>query len=150
MFNQDELRRHLRPAAAIGMAVVASLVLYLGLVEVLRAVYRPFRGFVQVADIQPVRYAFFGTAIIVMILIRILRPRLMRTAPQADPGVVLVRLQRTAVLTMVLGEVPGILGLVLFLLSGYNVDFYILLFASLILVFMFFPRRAAWEEWSEQ
>jgi len=49
--------------------------------------------------------------------------------------------------TMILGEIPGILGLGLFLLSGYNIDFYVLVFASLLLVFMYFPRRTAWDEW---
>lgn len=48
---------------------------------------------------------------------------------------------------MVLSEAPGILGLILFLLGGLNIDFYLLLFASLLLVFMYFPRRSGWEEW---
>jgi hypothetical protein len=135
MFNQEELRSHLRIAASVGTAVVASLVLYLVLVEVLRAVYRPFRGFVATNDIQP---------------IRVLRPRLLRMEPQADSKAVLIRLQRTAILTMVLGEIPSILGLGLFLVTGSNVDFYVLLFASLLLVFMYFPRRTAWEEWSSK
>jgi hypothetical protein len=150
MFNHDELQSHLKPAAFIGMAVVASLVLYLVLVEVLRAVNKPFRGFASVADVQPARYAVFGASVVVIILIRVLRPRLLRMDPQADAKTVLVRLQRAAILTMVLGEVPGILGLGLFLVTGYNVDFYVLLFASLLLVFMYFPRRAAWEEWSSK
>jgi hypothetical protein len=150
MFNHDELQSHLKPAAFIGMAVVASLVLYLVLVEVLRAVNKPFRGFASVGDVQPARYAVFGASVVVIILIRVLRPRLLRMDPQADAKTVLVRLQRAAILTMVLGEVPGILGLGLFLVTGYNVDFYVLLFASLLLVFMYFPRRSAWEEWSSK
>jgi hypothetical protein len=48
---------------------------------------------------------------------------------------------------LVLGEIPAILGLGLFLALGNAVDFYILLFASLALTFIDFPRRAAWEEW---
>lgn len=150
MFNQDELRSHLRTAASVGLAVVASLMLYLVLVEVLRAVDKPFSGFARVTDIQPVRYAFFGASVAVIVFIRVLRPRLLRIPPQADTKTVLIRLQRAAILTMVLGEIPGILGLALFLLTGHNVDFYVLLFASLLLVFMYFPRRAAWEEWSSK
>jgi len=148
MFNRDELLSHLRPAVLVGAAVVASLILYLVLVEVIRAVYKPFRGFAAVADVQPVRYAVFGAAVAVIIVIRILRPRLLKLAPETDPKSVLARLQRAAVLTLVLGEVPGILGLGLFLVTGNNFDFYVLLFASLLLVFMYFPRRAAWEEGS--
>lgn len=147
MLNQDdELRGHFRPAATVSAAVVASLVLYLVLVEVLRAVYKPFRGFASLGDVQTVRYAVFGAAIVVVILIRLLRPRLLRPVPGADERTALVRLQRAAVLTMVLAEVPAILGLGHFLITGLNVDFYVLLVASLVLVFMYFPRKAAWEE----
>jgi hypothetical protein len=144
---QDELRVHLKSATLIATAIIASLVIYLGLVEILRAVYRPFRGLVTLANGQQLRYAVFGAAVAVIVLIRILRPRLLRKAPREDDKTALHRLQRAAIVTMVLGEVPGILGLGLFLLSGYNIDFYVLVFASLLLVFMYFPRRSAWEEW---
>jgi hypothetical protein len=144
---QDELRVHLKSVTLIAAAIIASLVIYLGLAEILRAVYRPFRGFAAIADIQPVRYAVFGAAVAVIILIRLIRPWLLRKGAGEDTKTSLHRLQRAAIMTMVLGEIPGILGLGLFLLSGYNIDFYILVFASLLLVFMYFPRRAAWEEW---
>jgi uncharacterized membrane protein (DUF2068 family) len=144
---RDELRIHLKSATLIAMAIIASLVVYLGLVEVLRAVYRPFRGFATIANIQQLRYAVFGATVAVIVLIRLLRPRLLRKAPREDAKTALHRLQRAAIMTMVLGEIPGILGLGLFLLSGYNIDFYALVFASLLLVFMYFPRRTAWEEW---
>jgi len=144
---QDELRSHLKSATLIATAIIASLVIYLGLVEVLRAVYRPFRGFVTLANVSQFRYAVFGAAVAVIVLIRVLRPRLLRKALREDARTDLHRLQRAAIVTMVLGEIPGILGLGLFLLGGFNIDFYVLVFASLLLVFMYFPRRIAWEEW---
>jgi hypothetical protein len=144
---QDELKIHLKSVILIATAIVASLVIYLGLVEILRAVYRPFRGFATLANIQALRYAVFGAAAAVIVLIRLLRPRLLRKAPGEDAKTSLHRLQKAAIVTMVMGEIPGILGLGLFLLSGYNIDFYVLVFASLLLVFMYFPRRTAWEEW---
>jgi hypothetical protein len=144
---QDEFRVHLKSATLISTAVIASLFIYLGLVEVLRAVYRPFRGFVTLANISQLRYAVFGAAVAVIVLIRLLRPRLLRKAPGEDAKTALHRLQRAAIVTMVLGEIPGILGLGLFLVSGNNIDFYVLVFASLLLIFMYFPRRSAWEEW---
>jgi hypothetical protein len=144
---RDELRIHLKSATLIATAIIASLVVYLGFVEVLRAMYRPFRGFATIANIQQLRYAVFGATVAVIVLIRLLRPRLLRKAPREDAKTALHRLQRAAIMTMVLGEIPGILGLGLFLLSGYNIDFYALVFASLLLVFMYFPRRTAWEEW---
>jgi uncharacterized membrane protein YfcA len=144
---RDELRIHLKSATLIATAIIASLVVYLGLVELLRAMYRPFCGFATIANIQQLRYAVFGATVAVIVLIRLLRPRLLRKAPREDAKTALHRLQRAAIMTMVLGEIPGILGLGLFLLSGYNIDFYALVFASLFLVFIYFPRRTAWEEW---
>jgi hypothetical protein len=144
---RDELRIHLKSATLIATAIIASLLIYLGLVEVLRAVYRPFRGFATIANIQQLRYVVFGAAAAVIVLIRLLRPQLLRKAPGEDAKTALHRLQRAAIMTLVLGEIPGILGLGLFLLSGYNIDFYVLIFASLLLIFMYFPRRTAWEEW---
>jgi hypothetical protein len=146
----EELGRHSRSVSVVAAAIIASLVIYLGLVEVLRAALKPFRGFAAIADIQPIRYAVFGAAVVVIILIRVLRPRLLRKNPREDPKTALHRFQRAALLTMVLGEIPAILGLGLFLLGGNNVDFYILVFTSLLLVFMYFPRREAWEEWSSK
>ncbi len=144
---QDELRIHLKSATLIATAIIVSLVVYLGLVEVLRAVYSPFRGIVTLANIPLIRYAVFGAAIAVIVIIRVLRPRLLRKTSREDARTALQRLQRTTIVTMVLGEIPGILGLGWFLFSGNNIDFYVLVFASLLLVFMYFPRRSAWEEW---
>jgi hypothetical protein len=144
---QDELRIHLKSATLIATAIIVSLVIYLGLVEILRAVYRPFRGFVTLANIHQLRYAIFGAAAAVIFLIRVLRPRLLRKIPGEDAKATIHRLQRAAIVTMILGEIPGILGLGLFLLGGFNIDFYVLVFASILLVFMYFPRRIAWDEW---
>ncbi len=144
---QDELRDHLRSVTLVAAAIIASLLLYLGLVEILRALNKPFHGFAVIANFRPLRYAVFGTAAADIILLRVLRSLLLRKRPGEDAKTALHRLQRAAIVTMVLGEIPGILGLGLFLLGGYNIDFYVLLFASLLLVFMYFPRRAAWEDW---
>jgi hypothetical protein len=147
MNPQEELRTHLRPASLVGAALIVSLVTYLGLVEVLRAVLKPFRGFALVSAAQPLRLAAFGAAAVVILLILILRHRLADRDPREDAAAALGRLQRTSLVLLVLGEIPAILGLGLFLALGNAIDFYILLFASLALTFINFPRRAAWEEW---
>ena len=147
MEPKDEIGHHLRPAALVAAVIVASLVVYLALVEVLKATLRPFRGFAEIADMQPVRYAAYGAAAAVVLLLLVLRPRLFKHRTGEDSGAALARLQRAALLTMVLAEVPGVLGLVLFFIGGNAADFYKLLFASLVLAFIHFPRRGAWEEW---
>ncbi len=147
MNPQEELRTHLRPASMVGAALVASLVIYLGLVEVLRAVLKPFRGFGTGAAAQPFRLAAFGAAAVVILLILILRHRLPDRDPKEDAAAALGRLQRASLVVLVLGEIPAILGLGVFLAFGNATDFYALLFASLALTFINYPRRAAWEEW---
>jgi hypothetical protein len=147
MDPREELRTHLRPAAMVGAALVVSLVIYLGLVEGLRAVLKPFHGFASVPAIQPVRLAVFGAAALAILIILLLRPRLVRRDNREDASAAYRRLQRASVIILVLGEIPAVLGLGLFLVGGNAVDFYKLLFASLVLTFINFPRRAAWEEW---
>jgi len=147
MENRDELVRHLRTVSLVGASVLVSLFLYLGVEEFIRARFRPFRGFVAVTDLQRLRYVFFAVAIVAGILVRILRQALLRKVSHDDEKTALHRLQRVSLLTLVLAEVPAVAGLVLFFVGGLNIDFYILLFVSIFLVFMYFPRRSAWEEW---
>lgn len=147
MDTQDELRRHLKTVSLIGISIVASLLIYLGLAELINAQFKPFHGFVAVADIQRLRYLLFALAIAAVILLRLLRHILLKRVPGEDRKTALHRLERATLVTLVLAEVPGILGLVRFLLGGLNIDFYVLLLVSLVLVFMYFPRRPGWEDW---
>jgi hypothetical protein len=147
MDPREELRTHFRPAAMVASAILVSLVVYFGLVEVLRAVLKPFRGFAAGSGNQPLRLAVFGAAAAIILLILILRHRLFRRDDREDPPAAFRRLQKAILVVLVLGEIPAILGLGLFLVGGNGADFYMLLFASLALTFINFPRRAAWEEW---
>jgi len=146
MNPEDEIGRALKPAKMVAAAVVGSLAIYLALVEILKATLRPFRGFATVGGMQPVRYAAYGAGAAVVLLILLLRPRLYGRRAGEDAGTALIRLQRASILTMVLGEVPAMLGLGLFLVGGFARDFYSLLFVSIVLLFIHFPRRGAWEE----
>ena len=146
MNQQDGIGRALAPAKMVAAAIVASLIIYLALVEILKATLRPFRGFALGVDMPIVRYAAYGAGAAVVLLILILRPRLFRRRAGEDTPASLLRLQKAAIVTMVLGEVPAIIGLVLFLVGGAAGDFYRLLFVSIVLVFIHFPRRGAWEE----
>lgn len=147
MDPREELRTHLRPATMAGAAILASLVLYLGLVEVLRAVLKPFHGFAAGSATQPVRLAAFGAAAAVILAILLVRPRLFRRRDTEDVPAACRRLQGASLIMLVLGEIPAILGLGLFLLGGGASDFYKFLFVSIVLTFINFPRLGAWEEW---
>lgn len=147
MDRQDELRSPLRAASFVAAAVIASLGITLVAAEIIRLKLQPFTGFAPWAGTPAVRYAVFGAAVAAVVLVRVLRQALAGRPSREDAGEALLRLQRAAVVTLVLSEVPGILGFVLFLLGGYNRDLYVLVFVSLFLVFMHYPRRANWEDW---
>jgi hypothetical protein len=147
MVPQEQLRAQLKPAVLVGAAILASLLIYLVLVEGLRSAFGPFRGFAAGMPLQPFRLAAYGTAAAVILLILLLRPRMFARRGGEDDAAALGRHQRSSVVILVLGEVPAIAGLALFLAGGNAVDFYKLLFASLVLTFIDFPRRSAWEDW---
>jgi hypothetical protein len=130
----------------VGTAIIISLVIYLALVEVLRSVLKPFRGFAASAGSESLRLVCFGLAAAVVLLILILRHSLFHIRSGDDVQAAFGRLQRSTLLVLVLGEIPAVLGLALFLVAGDTVDFYALLFASLVLTFINYPRRAAWED----
>jgi hypothetical protein len=144
----EESRLLFRRTVIIGAAILANLLVYLVLVEILRARMKPFHGFSQIplGQVQTLRYLIYGLAVVFIIFIRFLRGSQLRGRPGEEPAKILMRLMRVSVLTYVLAEIPTLLGLILFFVTGLVRDFYILLFVSLILEFMFFPRRAQWEE----
>ncbi|MFW6137276.1 MAG: hypothetical protein ACOC5U_04280, partial [Candidatus Aminicenantaceae bacterium] len=47
--------------------------------------------------------------------------------------------------TAALCEIPALLGLMFFLLTGTSRDFYFLLILSVILFFMYFPKKIQWQ-----
>jgi hypothetical protein len=83
---------------------------------------------------------------VAVIALRLVHGRLVAAAVRTEDGAAAVRsLFRATVIGLALAEVPALAGLALTLLAGLNMDFYILEFVSAVLVFMYFPRAAAWE-----
>lgn len=147
---REEMKRSHRTASFVGIVLIASLFIYLVVVEVIRATMGPFRGLVPVPGLATLRYVFYGLAVIEVLTTRLVQGVLIRRAPGDDARVTVLKLARTAVVTLCLSEVPALLGLVLFLLGGLNKDFYALLAVSLVLAFMYFPRLRSWEDWVER
>jgi hypothetical protein len=147
MDPRDEIRAHLKPATMVGAAILACLVLYMALVEVLKSVLKPFRGFASPTDAQPLRLAAFGLGALVVLYLLLFRTRLFGRRPGDDVPAAVGRIQRASIVVLVLGEIPAVLGLALFLLTGNAADFRALLVVSLVLTFIGFPRSSTWEEW---
>jgi len=141
---EARLRRTHRTATIIGTAVLSALAVTAIIEEVVRASCRPFTGFAAVENFVVLRYAFYAAAVAVVILLRVVHGGLLRRRSE-EREAALRRLAQANVVTLALAEIPSVLGLALFLLGGFNRDFYVLLFVSLVLVFMYFPRRRTWE-----
>jgi hypothetical protein len=147
MENREELKRSYKTASMIGVTIIASLFVYLIVVEVLRTQLKPFRGFAPLSEMSTFRYIFYGLAVLEVLVIRLVQSLLLKRAPGDTVKIAVQKLFRASILTVCLSEVPAILGLVLFLIGGLNKDFYALLAVSLVLVFMYFPRLSSWEGW---
>ena len=144
--DDDDLKRHYKASVWTGGCITASLLVYFGIVEVIRMRLAPFRGFASFDDPQIVRYLFAGGAVLSIIFLRTLQPVFQKSVRDALPDEIPAKLARTSKNTLFLAEIPAILGFVLFLLTGMNRDFYAFLAVSLILVFMYFPRMNSWRD----
>lgn len=145
MEEHRDLRKIYTLSAIISGSIVASLFFYALILEIIKKQLEPFRGIIGLRDSLLIRYLLYGSAILLVIAVRILQRRLLEERPGEDSQVFLRRLSRIAIVTAALCEVPAILGFVYFLFTGTARDFYILFFVSLFLEFMFYPRLKTWE-----
>ena len=147
MEPMEDLKKAYQTSLIINSGIIAGLVIYAVVVELLKSRYDPFEGFVDFAQIAFLRYLFYGLAIMQIFIIRVLRGALLRVSQSDDSKTLIVKLSRTSIATAALCELPAVFGIVLFLLGGHSRDFYLLLGLSFVLVFLYFPRYRNWEEW---
>jgi hypothetical protein len=124
----------------MGLAMIALVFVYAGLVELIKWQWAPFTGFAKLpsATTELLSYIFLAIAAAQYVAIkavhRIVLARSVDNLPQA------------AVITLALCESVALLGLVLFLLSGRSGDFYIFMLSSLGFFYWFYPRYDQWEK----
>jgi hypothetical protein len=146
MDSQMELSRVFRTTLIVSGALLASLLIYGLMVELIKSQLGPFSGFAPPTRPESLRYVFYGAAIGAVVLVRFVSRTMFKPSPEEGPRHLIARLGRTTVLTAALGELPAVLGLGLFLLTGSSRDFYVLGFVSLFLEFMYFPRLKVWQD----
>ncbi len=146
MESGHALRRIFRTTLIITSALIAGLFLYALVVEFVRSQVRPFSGFLSGIHLQTLRYVFYGAAIGIVVLVRFATKTMAKAAPGEDVVLFSQRLSRKAIVTAALAELPAVFGFMLFLLVGSWRDFYYLLFVSLFLEFMYFPRLKVWQD----
>ncbi len=146
MDRESDLKRGFRTTLIINGALVASLFIYAVMVELIKAQLRPFPGFASGSRPDSWRYFFYAAAIGAVVLVRFIGRAMFKASPEESVPHLIARLVRATVMTAALGELPAVLGFVLFLLTGFSRDFYILMFVSLFLEFMYFPRLKVWQD----
>jgi F0F1-type ATP synthase membrane subunit c/vacuolar-type H+-ATPase subunit K len=124
----------------IGLAMIASVFVYAGVVELLKWQLAPFTGF---ATLDPhtvalIKYVFLALAAANFGIIKAVQKIL--------PTRSVENLSMAAIITFALCESVAILGLVLFLLAGQGLDFYIFMVISLGFFTLFFPKYDQWEQ----
>jgi len=123
----------------IGLAMIASVFVYAGVVEIIKWQLAPFAGFATLAPgtVALIKYIFLALAAAQFVVIKAVQKIL--PAPSVE------KLSLTAIITFALCESVGVLGLVLFLLAGNSMDFYIFMVISLGFFTLFFPKYEQWE-----
>jgi F0F1-type ATP synthase membrane subunit c/vacuolar-type H+-ATPase subunit K len=154
--SNDDLRKAFRMTAFIGLAMIASLIIYTVMVELIKQQNATFKGFSPMPDdvLTMLRYALLAVAAVEFFAIRFLNTLMLsgkvpiRSSDATNgfaPGV--QRLVTSSIVTYALCESVAIYGLVLFFIQGNSGDFYLFLILSLLCFSIYFPRYGTWAEW---
>jgi F0F1-type ATP synthase membrane subunit c/vacuolar-type H+-ATPase subunit K len=154
----SDLRKAYKTTVIIGLAMMASLLVYLIVVESIKKQHDPFGGFSPMPEaIATLRYALLGVAVMEFFLIQLLNKLMLsakapiqKTPGNGQFGPEVQKLMSAAIVIFALCESVAIYGLVLFLIQGNSNDFYIFLLISLFYFSIFFPKYSAWEAWVKE
>jgi hypothetical protein len=148
---QDRVRSVLAPLRAVYGAMVGSILIYWIVVQVIRKIGQIPRGRDIFASVDWLRYPLYVLGLAVCAAIPLVRRRLfapeavVRRARGHSLPEILSSLSSSQILIFAAGEVPVILGLALYFVGGYLLDFYVLAGASLLGFALAFPAAADWE-----
>jgi hypothetical protein len=146
METQDALKRAYEASVSLSWAMVIVLVLSAIVVEIVRMQEGHFAGWSpQLAD--GVRDYVYGVAIVLPLSLGYIRKAVLKGSESPGPTSLARRLRTVIALTMLVADMPALLGFGLFLLGGFYREFYIALGYSLMVLLIYFPRASLWESW---
>jgi hypothetical protein len=137
--DDQQLKMRYLTVNFIGLALIGSVFIYAVVVEVLKRALAPFPGFTTLtpAQVQMLKYIFVALAIATFFIIKFIQKILGARSIE--------QLVQAAIITFILSESIAVFGLVLFLLAGKRLDFYLFMFLSLFYFWFFFPKYQDWE-----
>lgn len=157
--TEDELRKEYRKVLAMGISMVAAIIIYAVSSESIKAQYAPFDGFVKPPPpMEILRPVLLVVSAAMFFAIRFIRKAILSADPdrfakrkvlnrsgsyQGEIG----QFVAMSVVVYALCESVAIYGLVLFLIAGSSFDFYLFMALSLVYFGIFFPRFYELKEW---
>jgi len=143
----SELRQAHRTAALITGGLITSLVMYAVIASVFRMSHPLSDPDLPASQVTIVRYAAWVASAIVTVSFPGFRRLLLTRRPDDTRQRAITRLTLATVVMGGIAEVPALAGLVLVILGGLLLDFYVLGSLSLALLLASAPRYEAWEAW---
>jgi F0F1-type ATP synthase membrane subunit c/vacuolar-type H+-ATPase subunit K len=138
----DELSQAYRAAVILSVAMIASVLVYAGVVEILPRLAPANEPAMDSETVELLRKLFRGLALVNFLAAAWLGGRPHR--PAGEPLARLAKLKTLTTVGLALAESIALYGLVLFLLSRDSMDFYYLFLVSLLSFIVVFPRRDRW------
>jgi hypothetical protein len=146
METQDALKRAYEASVSLSWLMVIVLVLSAIVVEIVRMREGHFAGWSpQLAN--GIRDYVYGVAVVLPLSLGYIRKAVLKGSEYPGPTSLARRLRTLIALTMLVADLPALLGLGLFLLGGFYREFYIALGYSLMVLLIYFPRASRWESW---
>jgi hypothetical protein len=149
----DELKKTYRVAVIVGLALMAGLFVYAGVVELVpRDRALGSEPALTKDQLLLMKGVLVGLSVLLYFAIALVRdrmapaPRLGRPLSEAEAVSVRQRLLVASIVSFALAEAPASAGLVLFFLGGDPLDYYLFMVIALFLFSRAFPRFRDWEE----
>jgi hypothetical protein len=144
-----DLAKAYRESRIISWAMIAGLGIYAGVVEFFLLQNASFSGFAP-EKVRDFKDYFILGGLLAFILIRTARNALLRIDPDQTLDMRLGKLKTANVVAYAIGEIPAVLGLVLFMFTGNRQDFYALAAFSVLAMVLYYPKLNHWEAWLQR
>ena len=138
--NNISLKSRYLAVNFIGLAMIAAIFVYAGVVEFIKWQWAPFQGFATLpAQTESLlRYILLALAAAQYVIIKSIQKIVLAQSRENLP--------QAAIVTFALCETVAIFGLVLFLLCGNTLNFYLFMVISLGFFYLFYPKYEEWEQ----